>query len=219
MSVVEDRILDVWRWCNTAFADKGRILRFPANTDPKDTYQWRYATRLARRLEEWDLDDETARAFIVTAVRYAYDHSLLHKGMAAFFQSNILEVCYERMMQESKTSSTQLDSLKVTKDFLDRQNGSGNMVDILLQRERLGSFTNIVQWYLAGKIYDLYVALSLSCYRAINRLEKKDPTERDHLPKRVDIFLLRSNFIRDKSNKQKAIEILKEDWREMCLQR
>ncbi len=209
-----DRITQVWSWCKDAFARRGSILKFPEHTEPHKTYQWRYAKRLAETLEEWEFDDHTAIAFIDSAASYVKERKLLHKGLSAFFQSNILEVCYDRLESQQCNEIKKLESLRSTREFLDGQIRPTTRA--LLNRQRLGARYNIVEWFTSGNICKLYLALSASCTYVLGVVAKQDQLQRTLLPSSAELFCERSAIDRDQSLRREAEAILGSDWRKLC---
>ena len=187
----------VWRWCCEAFAKHGRILAFPEGTDPQKTYQWRYVSRLARRLEEWDFDDQTSQTFIRSIAEYVRERKLYHKGMSVFFQANILQICYERVVAQDDENDERLESLRASRHFLDAKLRGDSLYEMLIDRPRLDADANIVRWFRDGKISLWYLALSKSCVRAMAKLAKVMPKQRCLLPKQSDLYFARSEVVDD----------------------
>jgi len=207
----------VWLWCQDAYAKHGCRLRFPKDTNPQKTYQWRYAARLAEKLEEWDFDEQTSKAFIELAVGYVKEHKLLRKGLSVFFQTNILQVCYDRIDDYCRGSVDKITVLERSRDFVDAKLHNRSRCNLLLDRSRLDEYANIVEWFESHKIGTLYLALSKSCASALAKLAESAPEQRGLLPSSADLFCLRSEIVNDDVERQKAEEILGSDWRELCL--
>lgn len=210
------RILNVLAWCSEAYLRNGRKLQLPAGTDPAKTYQWRYLTAIAKKFEEWDLSDDAAKKFIDLAVNIAKEQNVLHKGLAVLHQSNMLERCYERLGRESHSNDQTLDSLRHVHAWLDKRIGVRNPQRVLTGRENPDGFCNLVLWYQASRLTPLYLALSRTCRRAIATLDRDCPDERGLLPRDTEMYLLRTEFLRDTSNLHQAREIFAQDWREPC---
>ena len=220
MTVTADRIQTLWKWCCDAYLQRGHKLSFPRGTDPAKTYQWRYLEALGQKFVEWDFDDDLCRRFISVTAAYAKERGLVHKGLSIFFQRNLLQVCYDRLRAEEDRHASVLDSLASTHDWLAEQvhlDGGRPLVDILLRRGGLGSYTNLIKWYQAGHITDLYLALSCACGVALVRLAKVDERERLLLPKATKLVLVRAPLVRNPALKAKARKILQDDWRQLCL--
>lgn len=210
------RVLDVWSWCSDAYLRQGRRLSLPAGTDPVKTYQWRYATAIAKKFEEWDLPDEAAKKFIDIAVRIAKEKNLLNKGLAILHQNNMLTLCYERLQAESASNSHAIDSLRHIRSWVNKRLGGVDALKMLLDRVDHGGFCNLTMWFQASRVSSLYLALSRSCSKALARLNRDYPDERGLLPRAAELYLLREDFLKDQGNLTQAREIFAQDWREPC---
>jgi hypothetical protein len=188
----------------------------PAGTDPAKTYQWRYATAIAKKFEEWGFDEETAKRFIDVAVRHSKQSGTMHKGLAALHQGNLLEVCYEKLLAEADQHTQTIDSLRHIRDWLQRKAGSRDLLTVLLDRDDPEGYCNLVMWYQASRLSPIYLALSRSCGRALARLNRDHPEERGLLPKQTALYILRDDFLKETGSVEKAREILAYDWREPC---
>jgi hypothetical protein len=201
----ENRVLDVWQWCSEVYIQYGRKLTFPADTDPSKTYQWRYAKAITQKFEEWDFDEPTAKRFIDIAIERSKILGIMHKGLAALHQKNLLDLCYKILQEECKNNDQDIESIKFTKDWLDRRAKNFGLTQILLDRDDPDSFCNLVKWYQASKISDLYLSLSKSCRRAIVEIEGTD--ERTLLPKATTLHKVRLKFISNLANKKELEKI------------
>jgi hypothetical protein len=211
-----DKIWKVWNWCSDSYLRHGIRLSFPKHTDPVKTYQWRYCRSLTEKLEEWDFDDETSCRFIDIAVQHAKSIGVLRKGLAVLHQGNMLGVVYDLLQQESEFDDQSIQSLVYIKKWFDQQISDGNLITYLLERPHPGSYCNITIWYQANRLSPLFISLSRSCCKALNRLKKLDEEERGLLPKVTELYRLRSDFTDDVNCLKKAKDILGEDWRELC---
>lgn len=213
----DQRTFQVWNWCVDSYAKVGQILRFPGNTSPQKTYQWRYAKKLAQKLEEWDFDDNTCQVFIDHVAAYSREKNLLHKGLAAFFQTNILEICYNRLERSYQKSESTVDLLARTKSLLDERSVKGSILKGLLDRPAPDALFNLITWYELGEIPKLYMALSKSCTQALAQIAKLDPDQRSMLPNKSELFITAKNFVSNRASKRQAKVALGIDWRELCL--
>jgi hypothetical protein len=210
------RIWSLWEICQQAYLRHGRKLQFPSDTDPKKTYQWRYLSRIAEKFDEWDFDEQTIEKFIEVAVRHAKEVGVLHKGLAALHQKNLMELCYESLQSEEETSNQQLAALRVTKNWLVGKIGKKDPVKVLLARPEVDSWPNLILWYQANKISKLYLALSRSCYKALHTLEKQNSDELILMPKTSDLYWTRKDFVASLEDEKQAKTILQNDWRNLC---
>lgn len=210
---VEENVWKVWNWCVEAYRRCGQTLKFPEATNPTKTYQWRYAARLTKKLEEWEFDDQTSIVFIRYAAEYAKEKRLLRKGLAAFFQSNILDICYDRIDGECKEVDRRLALLRRNYGFLSARANGKPPINALLCRPALDSYYNIVEWFERHRISIIYMALSKSCTAALSRLSKLSSEQRSLLPGSAELFCLMGELTDNATFKRQAAQILGDDWR------
>lgn len=207
----DERTHKVWKWCCEAFNANGKILRLPGNTQPHKTYSWRYATRLAQRLEEWDFDDATSERFIRTAVTVAKESKLFHYGLQALLRPSIVELCYLRLKQEEQKKTSLIRIIENTRRALIAKEATDPYA--LLQRQSVFSYCLLTKLYQEGTITDVYLPFSMSCHRALAVLSRTNTRERSLLPSRADLFALADGFKQDTDFIQQIQEALIDDWR------
>jgi hypothetical protein len=220
MAVLEQNSAEIWSlWevCQRVYLRHGWKLQFPEHTNPKKTYQWRYLKLLLEKFQEWEFDNQTIEKFIDVAVCHVKEKGILRKGLTALHQKNLMELCYKTLQLEEEKKNQQLESLLVTKRWLIQQIGSKNVQNVLLYRQSFDSLTNLALWHQSRKISLLYIAISKSCYKALLTLERQDADDLFLLPKSADLYWIYKEFVAQKQNKTQAKEILKNDWRELCL--
>ena len=214
-ATTKSKVLDVWDWCREIYLQEGRIkLSFPKSTDPVKTYQYRYAHQLAERLAEWEFDEPTSRRFIEIAVAYAKDKGLLHKGLSLMCQSNLLEIARKRLEREQQQDLGILVELQRVHFWVASKIGSRDPVDVMLTRRNPDGHRNLVRWHAERRLSDLYLSLSAPCGRALARLERSSPTERQEVPSSSRLYLARMVFLQDDSNRREAKRIMGGDWRQ-----
>lgn len=196
---------EVWELCHDIYMNHGVKLSLPANTDRTRTYQWRYVTLLASKFDGWGFGHEMAERFLEIVVVYAKKRKLSNKGLSVFCQSNVLDVCLKTLKTELEIGDGEVYGLVRSHEWL---NGTGATVQDLVKCERYGAHTNLVKWYRAGKITDLFLSLSRTAGKAIRRLPED---EREHLPTSVRLYLMRDHFLMQPENRKRALAILKED--------
>lgn len=206
----------VWNWCREAFLKNGRRLSLPKNTDPQKTYQWRYATRLADQLEEWEFDDQTSKMFIDVAVSYAKRNHLLNKGLSAFFQSNMLQICYDHIEDHDDMTKSRIIRLSESVKYVNVRRSGRSYLETLLDNDK-HVHANIIEWYDIKKITTLYLALSQSCTVALSRLKRDNPGHRELLPCTAELLCLRTDVSDDIDLKRKSALVLGNDWRKLCI--
>ena len=215
MSVVHtssNDVLKIWEWCSIAWARCGHRLKFPANTDPQKTYQWRFAKRLCEKFAEWGFDDITSQAYIHSAAEYIKERKLLRKGLTVFFQSNLADICYQRLYKARSTTTDRLEALSESKRFVDARTIT-TTIGTLLSRSSLDAYANIVEWYQSNNITQLYIALSKSSTVALHRLTSLHPAQRVLLPSAAELYGVRASALENIELRNQAEEILDVDWR------
>ena len=205
-----------WQWCKDAYARNGYTLSFPKNTDPHKTYQWRYVTSLTNRLNDWELNDDTSKLFISTAVEYLKQKKLLHKGLSIFMQNNMLELCYDYIKKSGDSNQRRISLLYSSKNFLDSKSNKRDLKSVLISRPCLDMYYNIVEWYMTDKISKMYLALSKSCTSAIHYVAKVNSEQRKLLPTASELFCIGCDVADNKELLIKAKAILYDDWRAIC---
>jgi len=215
LHTVDENVWKVWNWCVEAYRRCGQTLKFPEGTNPTKTYQWRYAARLAKKLEEWEFDDATSIVLIRYAAEHANEKRLLRKGLVAFFQGNILDVCYDRIDGECERTDQRLAILRQNHGFLSARANGQPLASVLLSRVTPESYYNIVEWYERNRLSALYMSISKSCTQALSRLSKKCPEQRELLPGKAELFCLLDELIADRTIKTQAARILGDDWRKL----
>ena len=216
LEVSDERIMTVWEWCSEAYLQQGFRLTFPTKTNPTKTYQWRYARAITLKFAEWDFDETTARQFINIAIRHCKDAGVLRKGLAAVHQSNLLQICYDKLQKKSDTNQQCLQSIEYIHQWLVSKS-DGNLLRTLLRRSDPDEFCNLVKWVQASRISPLYLALSKTCGVVLVRLANTHTEEREILPKTTKLYMLRTTFTEDAGNVNQMKRILGPDWRELCL--
>ena len=216
LEINSTRIWSLWETCQQAYLRNGRKLQLPPNTDPTKTYQWRYLNAMMQKFDEWEFDNDMIEKFVDIAVRHAKEVGILCKGLAALHQKNLLEICYKTLQQEVDTSNQRLESLRVIKRWLQQQIGKKDLFRTLLKRTNVDSAPNIILWYQANKISELYMALSKSCYNALLTLEKSGSDDLILLPKANHLYWIYHDFVMNKCDESQAKHILENDWRNLC---
>ena len=193
---------EVWGLCQDIYLAHGVRLSLPANTDRDRTYQWRYVTGLTDKFQTWGLDRDMARRFLEIGVQYAERRKLLRrKGLAVFFQGNLPDVCLKALQAEAEIGDSWLHGLDSSHRWIQ---SAGAMT----RRESYGAYTNLVKWYRAGKVTELYLALSRAAGRAMRSLPDD---ERSQLPTDTRLYLVREKFLANPERRRRALAIMKED--------
>lgn len=191
----------VWDLCRDIYSTHGKALKLPANTDPKKTYQWRYLSKLTETLEAMDLDDRLSRRYVELAVQYAAAHRLLAKGLAIFCQSNLQDVFFDRFQADMRNNRDAHGGLLRSATWVDSHGGPGEF----LRRQNTLGYCNLVKWYQAGRVTELYLSLSRTAGRAMRRMSEDD---RLALPTITRLYLVRNQFLTSLDNLERSREIM-----------
>lgn len=207
----------LWDVCKEAFQRRSINLTYPTGTDFTRTYQYKYLQSLQRHLSDWHFDDDLTIAFIDIIAGYAKKHNLLKKGLAIFFQRNVLDICraeFKRRIEEQRSVLSAVSNVKV---WLEQQCQSehSSLMLILIKRQNKRAYPNIVKWFISGQLPAVFLAISRSCIRALSKLSAE---ERCLLPKDSSLYSLRLYAIADCGIADELRSIMGNDWRQMpCL--
>lgn len=180
----------------------GRKLSKYDNTDIRDTYHWRYATRFLDRMESVDASWETITEIMYYVIAYARQNDMLHNGINVLNKTNALDVAIQMRNTEREQQSSELDFIRISQNFIAKQNKS------LIEKSN-GGFPNIVVWYISKNIHATYISLSRSCDEAMSLI---DYIDRDMLPAQSVIGEKRIKYFTNKTLYNKARFILKRDF-------
>jgi len=147
----------------------GRHNILPKDTDPKDTYQWRYAASFVRMTEEYGISWKSIRSMIYYIVEHVREHKALwHKGLWVLTRKDIIDICFKKMKAHEDVRKVELELIKRSYEF-----ARGQSFDFESE-VRPGAFCNLVSWYQAGHLDVTYIAMSESCYRALKNISEVD---------------------------------------------
>jgi len=175
----------------------------PKDTDPKRTYQYRYAAKFMKNMDgvPWD----TIKKIVYYAVEYAKENdqkSVYTRGLWILTKSNIVEIAYKRAKEENNKSNLDLKKLLNSKKFA-QDNGYD------LEKSEDGGFPNIVKWYDTGKISLTFLSMSESCKNAMLKL---DDVDKGMLPNQNEITKRRIKCTIDREYCKKIKKILGSDY-------
>ena len=211
MTESDNRIMEVWHWCHDSYLQNGNKISFPKHTDPRQTYQWQYLRLMVQKFDEWHFDADTSKKFINVAIGLSKKRGTMMKGLAALHQSNLLETCHSIIIKEEQQNTSQLSALADMKEWFDAKVGEADPLEALLARSNRNSFPNIVLWYKSNRLSELFIALSKSCCKAINRIEAA--SEKQLLPTFASSYVLRMRFLDGVSDVTPFRNIFGNDWR------
>lgn len=212
LTISDDKVFNTWELCVETYLQYGRKLSFPKSSDPRKTYQWRFAKALAIKFEEWQFNEEDAKNFVKIAVAHAKEGNRLNKGLAALHQGNLIQICYDKLKKDADNSNMSIDSLIKIKKWLDAKIGFADPVTVFLHRKTPDVFCNLVVWVQASCVSTLYLALSKSCGKALAKIASHDEYERKLLPTSIELYKIRHEFLNDFNLKQ-VKTLLQKDFR------
>lgn len=209
-AVNEERIWQVWGWVQEEYLRHKRRLTFPTGTDPRKTYHWRYLRAIVEKFDRWDLDADTSRRYLAVAVARAAELKLLHKGLSAVHQRNLLEATHAALKKHKQSSKCEQEMLRGVAEWMRRFD---DPLGALLKKPNPDAPSQVVVWYQANKLTGLYLALSICCLKALAVVAKKSPEQRRLVPSSADLHLLWARWTSNKNNLAIAREILGDDLR------
>lgn len=198
----------IYKWFQRAMSNAGRKISLPVNTPPEKTYQYRAVSKFAKQVDEWGLTEPVACALVNAVVRYGEKHDLLNKGASLLNMKSVLRICHDLLREEITRNEVIIESLRHSKNFLQKSIAGGEATERLVSKERRGGFTNFTRWYRSGDLSSSFVSLSKSCRRALNLLPFD---ERGEFP--ADNVLLKSRIrlLSDNELRSNIIEIMGDD--------
>jgi hypothetical protein len=156
-----------------------RKVQLPAGTDPIQTYQYRWISDFAGRLDEWQIHDEwLVREMIRAIVNYARERNLLRMGASILAMQKVLEVCYNTITAERRDAAAFALDLNRCKSFMADACGWPPDVQRLVAIPRPGGFVNLVHWLRSQAISYNFASLSKSCYGALAIVAVQHPRQR-----------------------------------------
>ncbi len=193
----ESDIYELYKLCSEAYSQNGIKLKFPKDTDPTKTYQWRYLKSLDSKFKKWNFNDEDRLHFIKYAIGYAKKHKTLHKGLSIFHQSNIMDLCYEDAIKHrNKFENNAKLVLRQHRWLLNQANGM-DIENILTQRR--GSTKNIVLWHQSSNLSELYISISKACLKSYRKMTT---AELEMMPSLERLYFLRNSFLVNNDSKR-----------------
>jgi hypothetical protein len=170
----------------------GRKISLPTNTPPEKTYQYRAVAKFAKQVDEWGLSEPVTCALVNAVVRYGKKQDLLNKGASLLNMKSVLKICHDLLREEITRNEVVVESLRHSKNFLQKSIAGGEATERLVTKERRGGYTNFTRWYRSGDLSSSFIAISKSCRRALNLLpfdERGDfPTDAILLKTRIRLL-------------------------------
>jgi hypothetical protein len=160
----------IYKWFQRAMSNAGRKISLPTNTPPEKTYQYRAVAKFAKQVDEWGLSEPVTCALVNAVVRYGKQQDLLNKGASLLNMKSVLKICHDLLREEITQNEVLIESLRYSKNFLQKSVAGGNTTDCLVTKEKRGGFTNFTRWYRSGDLSSSFISLSKSCRKALNLL-------------------------------------------------
>jgi len=170
-----DRIHYIYQILHRLMPKYGRNFSLPQNTDPQKTYAWRYLTCFAKKLDEYEIDDDHLSLIIEEMLRYAKTRGLLKRGIAILIKQDILMLCIKKLEREEKITEAKTNAIKRSHLFLmDQTKYINDPRYILSFRRNYNSYVNMTCWFEQGLLSPEYIAISKACKETLSRLESSE---------------------------------------------
>lgn len=187
IEITNDAVFTVYSWFQSAMKQAGRYIKFPKCKDKTKTYQFRWTKSFADKCyNDLGLDNATIKRFVYDIVVYAKQNRVLDRGTQILTMDNIIDICYNSIQSNQEEEDSLISELSRCHDFLQEQeNDKDILVRILSEPVSEGGYTNLVYWCELGYLTPTYLALSMTCQRALKLLPK---SERSDLPSDFELF-------------------------------
>lgn len=187
IEITNDMVFTVYSWFQSAMKKTGRFIKFPKCRDKTKTYQFRWVkTFVDKCYNDLGLDNKTIKRFVYDIVLYAKQNRVLDRGTQILTMNNIIDICYNSIQSNQEEEASLISELNRCHDFLsNKENNKDILVRNLIEPVSEGGYTNLVYWYELGYLTPTYLALSMTCQRALKQLPK---SERSDLPTDFDLF-------------------------------
>jgi len=147
----------------------GRNNILPKSTNPKDTYQWRYAAKFVDTMDEVDVSWSTIKQIIYHIIQHVKKHrALWNKGLWVLTRKDIVDISYQRMSEHESHIKSEIEVIKRNHEFAASHDFA------FADKPREDAYPNLIRWYKAGSIGLTYIAVSDSCRKAIEQLDEND---------------------------------------------
>jgi hypothetical protein len=200
---MNNRILEIIKLYTTI---TGRQI-IPAGTPPENTYQWRYAAKFVKNMEELDVDWEVSKQIAYFAIKHALENKVDHRttwtrGLWILTRKDIIELADDKYHKCKELANSELVKVKKNYDFAKKNHFKfGDSVN--------DGLPNIVMWYNSNYIGLTYIAMSEGCRLALAQLDR---TVVNLLPSHETIKDKRIKCIIDKDLYKKLKRIMMEDF-------
>lgn len=185
----------VYDLCKKHFEKVNVVLKFPKNTPPQLSYQWRSIVSITKKFTEWNFTPEEANIFIGVAINKSHD--CRHRGLTILNDSDVMDQCYTQVKTLESQECQSVSVIRNCHEWLHKQSRNSPLVDHLMCRRKPGALTNIVTYFESGKLLKLYLAFSKPCNVALELLTYKHPDERKMCPNLGSLLYTRRNQSQD----------------------
>jgi len=188
--------------CKIQFTNYGIHVGFPKNTPPHLTYQWRTIKSITKKFIEWEFDTDDITLFMRVAASKLKNNNNTRKGVNVLFDKDLLDRCKETIEEMVAIEKQTGEHIKQTHDFITiaaNRNPlhQGRVDKHLLTRNKPGAMSNIVAYYQSGRLSKTYLAFSIACNEALNRLEVSHNHERLLCPSQSALYYTRTYHLKN----------------------
>jgi hypothetical protein len=185
----------------------GRSL-VPKNTEPENTYQWRYASKFVSNMDSLGIRWPDARKVAYYVIKRAVknknkDKTVWSRGLWILTSKSVIDIAYEDSKNDVEAMNVEIEKIRKSYRFALR-----NQFDFL-SRKHPDAFPNIVLWYDSANIGTSYISLSRRCEEAMSQIDRES---RNMLPDSEVISDRRISCFIDKEYLSRIKSILKDDF-------
>lgn len=207
---IDDRIQLIYSWWKTSMlAIANRNISWPRSSDHSKTYMYMWFKKFAEWVEQNNLDDDTASKIVSALVKYAKKKGVLNKGASILGHKRIYEIALREIEDIENKKELELDSWKKIINELDSLRKEIPLYDFLIKKRGIGELPNIVLLFKSGVLTTQFLAISKTCRRAINSLDKEI---RELLPSNIDLMRIQLKIKFDDNKKELASSLLQADY-------
>lgn len=157
-----DPIVIIYNLYKREIQKKGKSVSIIKAQKFENTYPYRHLKKFYDKMEKDEFSHTQIQEAVRIMIEYAAENSLLYKGTTIFLQSNLIEIIYSKIKDQITNDDLILSNIAKSHELIEGKD--------LLQKERIGGLCNLLKWYYNNEISEIYIAFSLKCLKAINKL-------------------------------------------------
>ena len=180
----------------------GRKNIIPKDTDPTETYHWRYAAKFVANMEAHGMSWDSVRKVIPCVIEYMRENGGLSKGLWALTRKDVIDISCTKLKEQEESQQKETQILEQNYAFIKTRNFD------LSTCQNEGGYPNIVIWFINKRVSLTYLAMSESCRIAMKQLSD---TDRSMLPKQREIERRRVMCFIDKSRLKNIKSVMLDD--------